>query len=84
MAKPPLDKKLIGAFRDFASSGFLVQGLEFLRRYEAPKVKAGEVQQMMHDAIELKGYLAALDDVENILTTLPPRDQYEKPDSLEA
>jgi len=84
MAKPYLDKKVIGAFRDFANSGFLIQGIEFLRRYEAPKVKAGEVQQMMHDAIELKGYLAALDDVENILTTLPPRDQFEKPDSLEA
>lgn len=84
MAKQVLDKKVIGAFRDFASAGFLVQGLDFLRRYEAPKVKAGEVQQMMHDAIELKGYMAALDDVENILTTLPARERTEKPDELES
>jgi len=85
MAKPSpvLDKKTIGAFRDFASSGLLMEGLEFLRRHHAPKVHADEVEKMMHQAIELKGYLAALEDVENILTTLPAREPSEKPDSLE-
>lgn len=68
MAQAP-DKKLIGAFRDFAATGYLTQGLDFLRKNHAPKISRGTVDQMMHDALSVQGYMAALDDIENILTS---------------
>lgn len=83
MANPPLDKKVAGAFRDFASDGALIIGLDYLRRYHAPKLSRGTPETMMHDAINLQGYMQALDDVENVLTTLPKKQTQEQDDLLE-
>lgn len=82
MANPPLDKKIAGSFRDFASEGYLIHGLEYLRRYHCPKVSKGAPEAMMHDSINLQGYLQALDDVENILTALPEKETRDREDSL--
>lgn len=81
MANKP-DKRLIGAFRDFASTGYLEQGLDHLRRYHAPKIRKGTADEMMHDAINAQGYMAALEDVITVLTTFEKKYE-EEVDSLD-
>lgn len=82
MAKPQLDKKVIGAFRDFAATGALQTGLDYLRREHAPDIAASSPENMLHDSLVLKGYMSALKDVENQLTALPAKDVEDKLDSL--
>lgn len=70
---PSLPKPVIVFWRDQSLDPNFRAGLDYLLRYYAPKAKrGGKVEEMMNDSIGFTYYLAALEDIEKVLTEFEP------------
>lgn len=71
MNTPELPKKTVIAWRQFAGTEAFDDGINHLLRIHAPRARGTTVVEVTEAALKWAGYMEALEDVQNTLTSLP-------------
>jgi hypothetical protein len=66
-----LPRKTVQKWRNALLDPDLQLGIDWLRRYKAPRIDRATVPAMVESGISLAAYHSALDDIETLLTALP-------------
>jgi len=70
MKRQPLSKETVQAWRRFSSTPEFRIGMDFVRLGAPPINSSGTVPEMLESAIKWNGYMAALHDIEFMLTEI--------------
>lgn len=66
-----LPRKTIQSWRNFAQTPEFRLGIDWLRHNRAPKPGGATEGDMLKSALSWNAYMAALEDIEDVLTRLP-------------
>ncbi len=75
MLTTELSRKHVQEWRNFAMSAAFAAGIDHLRHNHAPRIGVTEPGEMLKNAFAWQAYQQALNDVENVLTSLPKKEQ---------
>jgi hypothetical protein len=78
--KEQLSKKDKMAWRNFAMNPAFSIGLDWCRRFGAPKISKGSVQEMLESAIAWNAYISCIESIESLADPDPiPEQSAESP-----
>lgn len=69
-----LDPKTVRAWRSFAESAAFQQGIDWLR-HNRPTESGDSDMQLVRTAAKWRGYMDALDDIQDKLTAIPKKEE---------
>ena len=68
-----LDRKTVIAFRNWAQTPEFQKGLDWLRHNRAPAATGSNEIELLKAALSWGAYMKALEDVQDVLTALPEK-----------
>lgn len=77
-----LDRKTVIAFRNWAQTPEFQKGLDWLRHNKAPACSGATEVELLKSALAWGAYMKAIEDVQDVLTALPDKQESSEEPSI--